>query len=426
MKHTFDPIFSQMIEYQAKNQLIDTRSLFFLPEGFIYFCGNSLGMQPKATKHRIIQELDDWATLGVEGHLEAKNPWLYYHHLFKNSLARLTGGLPQEVVAMNALTVNIHLLLGTFYRPNREKFKIIIESQSFSSDYYAIVSQIEFHGLNSKDVLIEIKPRENEYLLSTEDILTTIELNAKHLALVWLGGVNYYSGQVLDMKEISAKAHEVGSIVGFDLAHAIGNIPLKLHDWSVDFATWCSYKYLNSGPGGVSGIFVHKNVLAKFPPAFKGWWGNDEENRFKMEKIFTPSHGVDAWQLSNAPILSMAAHKAALEIFDKIDLDLLFEKTSQMNHCLLNGIEIIQNKYQDCDLKVITPETSQNRGSQTSLVAQKYGKELFVFLKNNKIIADWREPDVIRIALVPLYNTFEEILTFLHILDQFYDSKAHA
>jgi kynureninase len=382
----------------------------------LYFCGNSLGLQPKSVRNSINQELDDWANLGVEGHFNAKKPWLYYHHQFAKPLAKLTGSTETEVVAMNGLSVNLHLLLASFYQPKKDKRKILIESNVFPSDYQIVASQMKFHGINPHENIIELTSLPNEHTLRTEIIIEAIRKHKNSLALVFLGGVNYYTGQVLDMKNIALECKKSNILLGLDLAHAIGNVPLRLHDWGVDFASWCSYKYLNSGPGGVSGIFIHeKNINNPDLKRLEAWWGSNESTRFQMKKNFEPMIGAAAWQLSNAPILNMAAHKAALDIFEMADFDELRLKSLQMTEFLIKGLKEYKN------IEIITPLNDNERGCQISMFVKNEGRKLFHFLERENIVADWREPNVIRIAPVPLYNTMEEIEQFLHTVKRFYN-----
>ncbi|RYZ44102.1 MAG: kynureninase [Sphingobacteriales bacterium] len=395
------------------------RDLFYIPQvngkPCIYFTGNSLGLQPKSARAAVEQELKDWAELGVEGHFQAKNPWYSYHELLTESTARVVGAKPIEVVVMNTLTTNLHLMMVSFYRPTKERYKIITEAGAFPSDQYALETQVKFHGYNSAEAIIELTPREGELTLRTEDILAKIEETGNELALVMMGGVNYYTGQAFDMQAITATAHKVGAQAGFDLAHAAGNLHLQLHDWDVDFAVWCTYKYLNSGPGGTSGVFVHERH-ANNPnlPRFAGWWGHDKNERFKMRKGFTPIPGAEGWQLSNAQILPMAVHKASLEIFDLAGIENLRKKSLLLTgylEFLLNDLNKDEEHY-----KVITPTDPAQRGCQLSLVAKHNGREAFERLTKAGIISDWREPDVIRVAPVPLYNTFEDVYTFVSLL----------
>jgi kynureninase len=385
------------------------RSKFLMPNRkWIYFTGNSLGLQPKTTKSFVNAELKDWAKLGVEGHFHAKRPWLYYHKFAKRSLAKIVGAKEDEVVAMNQLTVNLHLMLVSFYKPSDGKFKIITEAGAFSSDQYALESQIKLHGLHPDSALIEIEPRDGEYSLRTEDVIKVVKQNADQLALVIFGGVQYYSGQFFDIAAITKAAHEAGAYAGFDLAHAVGNVPLSLHKDDVDFAVWCSYKYLNSGPGGVAGAFVHEKHFGNHDlPRLSGWWGYQEDDRFEMRKGFVPMSGVDAWQLSNFPVLSGAAHLAALEVFDKTNMPALRKKSlllTDYTEFILKEIDPNENYF-----TIITPA---DRGCQLSILMRRNGKNVFDKLTKAGVIADWREPDVVRIAPVPLYNTFAEVWKF--------------
>jgi kynureninase len=397
------------------------REKFFFPQhnqqDVVYFTGNSLGLQPKITQSYLQQELNDWATFGVEGHFLAKNPWLSYHELLTDKMAKLVGALPKETVMMNQLTVNLHLLMVSFYRPTKQRYKILCEAKAFPSDQYALQSQLNFHGYSTTDALIEIEPREGEYHIRHEDIYEAIEKNKDSLALIMIGGVNYFSGQVFDMKAITQAGHKAGAIVGFDLAHAAGNIHLELHNWGVDFAAWCSYKYINSGPGSVAGAFVHENHLANTNlPQFAGWWGHQKETRFLMDKTFVPMQTAERWQLSNAPVLSMAACRASLDIFDEVGLPALIQKSKRLTAYLEFVVEEINNQKNNC-LQIITP--NENRGCQLSIVANGYGKALYNDLIANGVIPDWREPNVIRCAPVPLYNSFEDIYRFGAILLNF-------
>lgn len=406
-------------QLDAQDQLTGFRSRFFIPlhenREVAYFCGNSLGLQPKTVADNIQQELDDWKNFGVEAHFQAKNPWFSYHALFEKPLSRIVGAQPSEIVAMNSLTVNLHLMMVSFYRPTSSRFKIICEAGAFPSDQYSLESQVRFHGFNPDEAIIEIQPREGEHTLRTEDILTAIEKHSKELALVMFSGVNYYTGQVFDMPKITEAGHKAGAYVGFDLAHAAGNIPLNLHDWNVDFAVWCSYKYLNSCAGGVAGAFVHERH-GNNPeiPRFAGWWGYDQSTRFQMKKGFKPMQGASGWQLSNAPILSMAAHKASLDIFDETDM-LSLRRKSEM---LTGFLEFVIQKAERNDIEIITPAKSASRGCQISLLCKENGRTLFEKLASEGIIVDWREPNVIRVAPVPLYNSFEDVFRLGEVLSR--------
>jgi kynureninase len=405
-----------------QDALKDYRKEFYIPKvngkDSIYLCGNSLGLQPKAVEKHIKTELDDWKNLGVEGHLHARHPWLYYHHFFSKSIARLVGAKPNEVVVMNQLSVNLNLMLISFYRPAGKRVKILMQANEFPSDYYAAEQQVRLHGLNPKDCIVEVMPRKGEVTLRTEDIVAKINELKDELALVMFSAVNYYTGQFYDIKTISEACCKYKLIFGLDLAHAIGNVELQLHKWHIDFATWCSYKYLNSGPGGVSGVFVNEHHAKNFKlPRLAGWWGNDEKTRFKMHKHFVPQEGAAGWQLSNAPVLSMAAHKASLEIFDRADIKALRKKSD-----LLTGyLEwLLQSAIQSADTKVnfriITPTDKKQRGAQLSIQTDSNGKKLFERISKAGVIADWREPDVIRVAPAPLYNSFEDVWRFARLI----------
>jgi kynureninase len=380
----------------------------------IYLVGNSLGLQPRITKKYVTEELNDWATLGVEGHLHARRPWVYYHRFAKKALAKIVGAKPSEVVAMNQLTVNLHLMMISFFRPEGQRYKIITEAGAFSSDQYAFESQLKFHRIDPAKALIELKPREGEYTLRTEDILLAIEEHASELALVILGGVQYYTGQFFNIPEITRAGKAAGAIVGFDLAHAVGNTILNLHKDDVDFAVWCSYKYLNSGPGGLAGAFVHERHAERFElPRFAGWWGHDEKERFYMKKGFKPMPGVDGWQLSNVPVLQGAAHLASLELFEEAGIKNLRKKSLLLTGYLEKLLKEVDP--QEDRFVIITPANPEERGCQLSLLIRQNGKSLFSKLTRQGIFADWREPDVIRIAPVPMYNSFEDVFRFVQL-----------
>ncbi len=382
----------------------------------IYLCGNSLGLQPKRVREAIDQELKDWAELGVEGHFAGKNPWMYYHHFLTEKAAKVVGAKPSEVVVMNNLTANLHLMMVSFYRPTKTRYKIMMEVSAFPSDQYAMETQAKFHGFNPDDAIIELTPREGEYTLRTEDIIAKINAHKDDLAIVMMGGVNYYTGQAFNLEAIAQAAHDVGATVGFDCAHAAGNLKLQLHDWDVDFAVWCTYKYLNSGPGGTSGVFVHERH-GKNPELirFAGWWGHDEKERFLMKKGFKPMEGAAGWQLSNAQIFPMAIHKASLELFDEAGIENLRAKSET----LTGYLEFILSDYSK-HLTVITPKTAADRGCQLSIIVNENGKILFDYLEANGIMPDWREPDVIRMSPVPLYNTFEEVYQIGLVLKNYF------
>lgn len=388
----------------------------------IYFTGNSLGLQPKTTKKFVTAELEDWARLGVEGHVHARHPWVEYHKLTKNTLARITGAKPVEVVAMNQLTVNLHLLLVSFYTPAAGRFKILTEAGAFSSDQYVLESQLKYHGIDPREGLIELQPRAGESFLRTEDILEAIRRNKEELALILFGAVQYYTGQFFAIRQITAAGHAAGAMVGFDLAHAIGNVVLNLHRDEVDFAAWCSYKYLNSGPGAIAGAFVHeRHAHSKVLPRFAGWWGHDERERFRMKKGFRAMPGADGWQLSNHPILLSAAHLAALEIFREAGMRNLRKKSVQLTGYLEFLLKTIDPHR--AIFALLTPENPEERGCQLSVFTKKNGRKIFGALIKSGIIADWREPNVIRLAPVPLYNTFEEVFRFGEALATIVNAK---
>ena len=403
----------QALALDQSDPLSGARRLFFVPpfgEGdSIYLTGNSLGLQPRSAQAYLQQELDDWKTLGVEGHFHAKNPWMPYHESLAPSLARLAGGLPSEVVAMGSLTQNLHLALASFYKPSGSRTAILTEEKSFPSDRYALTSHIQWHGLHAATELIEVPPMENGKPHSEETILQTIDTHGDRIALFLFGGVNYFTGQVFCMEKITRAAQAKGIIVGWDLAHAIGNVPLQLHQWNVDFAAWCSYKYLNSSPGGVGGLFVHeRHHHDKSLTRLAGWWGQNKARRFLMEPDFDPIPSAEAWQVSNAPILSMAVHRAALAIFDAYDLSLLRQKSLALSQALigiLDNAAVVTGE----PIEIFTPREEAHRGSQISVRFPKRDKAFFNALTQKGVVADWREPDCIRMAPVPLYNSFEDL-----------------
>lgn len=401
-------------QQDARDSLGKFRNRFLFPKigekDAIYFCGNSLGLQPVAARQALEHEMQQWQERAVEAHFKGDNPWLTYHAQFKDPVARLVGALPHEVVVMNSLTVNLHLMLVSFYRPSGKRCKILIEAGAFPSDQYAVESQVKMHGLRPEDAIIEMRPRKDEHTLRTEDIIRCIIENRDSLALVLLGGVNYYTGQVFDMAAITQAAHLAGAVAGFDLAHAAGNVLLRLHEWEVDFAVWCTYKYLNSSPGGVAGAFVHeKHALNPEMQRLAGWWGYEETTRFQMKKGFIPTPGADGWQLSNGPILLMAVHKASLDIFDEAGIENLRKKSEYLTGYLLFLIEQYNEAAADHFMEIITPKNAHERGCQLSLLVQRAGRQLFDTLTESGIIGDWREPNVIRLAPTPLFNTFEEV-----------------
>jgi kynureninase len=422
LQNNFETTASFAKSLDEQDSLRSFRERFHIPkqnngEDVIYFTGNSLGLQPKTTRSFIEQELKDWEKFGVEGHFHAKTPWMPYHENLTEQMAEVVGGKQVEVVVMNSLTVNLHLLMVSFYRPIGKRNKIVIEKNAFPSDQYAVQSQIKFHISDSQfqvsDYLIELAPRENETCLRTENILETIKENGDEIALILLGGVNYYTGQAFDFKAVTDAGHKIGAIVGFDLAHAAGNIELKLHDWNVDFAAWCSYKYLNSGPGGVGGVFVHeKHVINPDLPRFTGWWGHDKRTRFLMGDKFIPIQSAEGWQLSNPPIFQMASLRASLEIFHEAGMQNLIAKSKK----LTSYLEFLLNKIETDRIEIITPTNSKERGCQLSIRVKNADKNLFDEISKHGVIADWREPDVIRVAPVPLYNSFEDVWNFVKIL----------
>ena len=402
------------LQLDEKDELKHYRNEFHIPlqkngQEHIYLCGNSLGLQAKRTKAFINQELEDWATFGVEGHFHAKNPWLPYHEFLAESYAKIVGAKQSEVVAMNTLTVNLHLMLVSFYRPTKNRHKIIIEADAFPSDIYAVESQIKYHGLSPDTSLIKLKPRVGESAIRTEDIEEIIRSQGEDIALIMLGGVNYYTGQVFDFERITKLAQAKAINVGFDLAHGAGNVKLELHNWGVDFAIWCSYKYLNSGPGSVAGAFVHEKHHNSDLPRFAGWWGHNKESRFKMPDEFNPIKSVEGWQLSNPPILSLAAIRASLSIFDEVGMEKLVSKSKKLTDYLV----FLLNTIETDRIEIITPK---ERGCQISIRVKNGSKELFDKITAKGVVADWREPDVIRVAPVPLYNSFSDVFNFYNIL----------
>lgn len=387
------------------------REKFHIPKDkngndLIYLCGNSLGLQPKQTQSFIQQELDDWAKLGVEGHLEAKNPWLPYHEFLAESSAKLVGAKPIEVVTMNTLTANLHFMMVSFYQPTKTRYKIIIESDAFPSDKYAVESQLRHHGHNDKEGLILWKPRENEELLRYEDLEAILDEQGDQVALILIGGVNYYTGQYFDLKRITTLGHQYGCKVGFDCAHGAGNVPLNLHASGADFAIWCTYKYMNSGPGSLSGCFVHeRHAFNKDLDRFTGWWSHNKATRFNMRHEFDLLPGAEGWQLSNPPILSLAAIRASLAIFDEVGIAQLREKSKH----LTGYFEYLVKELGDEFIRVITPSNPEERGCQLSIQVKNANRELHDKLTKSGVISDWREPDVIRCAPVPLYNSYKDV-----------------
>ncbi len=416
MKKMNDTTLTTAYEIDANDPLSDFRERFYFPaakDGVepIYFTGNSLGLMPKTARGYVEQELKDWEKLGVEAHVKAKTPWLPYHEFLTEQMSHIIGAKPIETIVMNSLTVNLHILMVSFYRPTPTRRKIAIEQGAFPSDQYAVVSHIRFHGYDPANSLIELAPREGESTLRTEDIVDVIEREGDSIALVLLGGVNYYSGQAFEMLAITEAGHKAGAVVGFDLAHAAGNINLKMHDWNVDFAAWCSYKYLNGGPGAVGGAFIHERHAKSFElPRFAGWWGHDKETRFLMGPEFRPIAGAEGWQISNPPILQMAALRASLEIFEEAGMEALVEKSRKLTGYLEKLIDDIG----DAGISIVTPRDRAQRGCQLSIrVCDKSMHERIV---ERGVFADWREPDVIRVAPAPLYNSFNDVNRFSKIL----------
>ncbi len=370
-------------EMDSKDPLKGYRDRFFMPqlkgEDVVYFTGNSLGLQPKSVLKYLKDELDVWATYGVEGHFEARKPWYAYHEFLSEKAARLVGANSDEVVVTHSLTTNLHLLLVTFYQPKPERYKILCEEKAFPSDQYVLESQVRYHGFDPSDAIVEVRAREGEHIIREEDIIAKIEELGDSLCTIMIGGINYYSGQLFDMAAITKSGHSVGAIVGFDLAHAAGNVILKMHDWEVDFAAWCSYKYLNSSPGGVAGMYIHeKHATNTDLPRFAGWWGHDKESRFMMEAGFKAIPTAEAWQLSNAPVLGMAAHLASLDIFDEVGMEKLHEKSKLLTAFLELIIEDISERKGDiCSFEIITPKEDSRRGAQLSILAHGKGKPLY-------------------------------------------------
>ncbi|SDR05723.1 kynureninase [Flagellimonas zhangzhouensis] len=406
-------------QLDAQDKLSQYRNEFHFPQvngkDVIYFTGNSLGLQPKRSQKYVDEVMKDWRELAVEGHFYADKPWWDYHERLAEGLGKVVGAKPEEVTVMNTLTVNLHLLMVSFYRPSEKRFKIICEEKAFPSDQYMLQSQARFHGFDPSKAIVEVKKRDGEHAWYTEDILQTIEEVGDELALVLMGGVNYYNGQVLDMEAITKAGKAQGAFVGWDLAHGAGNIELKLHDWDADFGAWCSYKYMNSGPGNASGVFVHERHLGKEDiPRFEGWWGTKKETRFLMKPEFDPTETADAWQLSNPPILSLAPYLASLEIFDEVGMGTLIEKRDKIVAYLEFVLHEI-DKEVDSTFEIITPEA---RGCQLSVFLHGEGRSLFDYLMKNGVITDWREPNVIRLAPAPLYCSYEDMYNFGQILKQ--------
>ncbi|MEM7260926.1 MAG: kynureninase [Planctomycetota bacterium] len=409
---------SEARQLDAVDPLASYRDRFHRPQrdgkDVHYFCGNSLGLQPASTQEYVAQELEDWRDLAVDAHFDGRCPWYSYHEVFEEPGARLVGAEPGEVVMMNTLTTNLHLMMVSFYRPTKERFKILVENAAFPSDNYAVRSQAEFHGFDAEEAILVARPREGEQTLRTEDIVGLIEEQGDEIALVMLGGVNYFTGQFFDLKKITAAARERGCSVGYDLAHAAGNVPMKLHDWGVDFAVWCNYKYLNSGPGAIAGCFVHNRHAERTDlPRFSGWWGNDPSTRFKMHLIedFVPHRVAEGWQLSNPPIMAMAPLRASLELFDEVGMDRLREKSLRLTGYLEHLLDAHGG-----GCSIITPRDPEARGCQLSIRLDGKARETLDELAAQGCVCDFREPDVIRVAPVPLYNSFHDVWVLASIL----------
>ncbi|MEO5909865.1 MAG: kynureninase [Pelobium sp.] len=403
--------FANSLDHQ--DELASFRNQFHIPKQggkeIIYLCGNSLGLQPQAAAAEINKQLAVWQNHAVEGWFNGEENWLNYHHEIKELLAPILGAKPEEVTCMNSLTVNLHLLLTSFYQPTAKRYKILMEGGAFPSDQYALESHVKTRVYAYEDAVIEIFPREGEETLRTEDIIAKIQEHQEELALIFFGGINYYTGQFFDLEAITKAGHEIGAMVGFDLAHAAGNVPVKLHEWKVDFACWCSYKYMNAGPGGIAGIFVHEKHFNSDLPRLAGWWGYQLNKRFKMDKGFIPEAGAEGWQVSTSPILLMATHKAALQVMNEAGFEKLRKKSILLTSYLEFIIQKVNDQVGEEFLKIITPTNANERGCQLSIICKRSGKTLFDALAAQNIIGDWREPNVIRLSPVPLYNTFSEI-----------------
>ena len=407
-----------VIQKDQEDPLKNYRKEFLIPtndEGIelVYLCGNSLGLQPKKTSNYLQQELNDWAKFGVEGHTDAKNPWLPYHEFLTNSMAKIVGAKPSEIVIMNSLTTNLHLMMVSFYQPTKNKYKIVIESDAFPSDKYAMESQLKFHGYDSNDGLILWKPREGENLCRFEDLEKIMEDQGDEIALLMIGSTNYYSGQLYPLKKITELGHKHNSLVGFDLAHGVGNIQPNLHETGADFAVWCTYKYLNSGPGSLGGCFVHERHANNTDlNRFAGWWGHNKQTRFNMRHEFDAIPGAEGWQLSNPAILSMAAIRASLDLFETAGFKNIIKKSKS----LTSFLEFLINELNDDRINIITPENPEERGCQLSIQVKSANKNLHTQLTKNDVISDWREPDVIRVAPAPLYNSYQDVFEFVQRL----------
>ena len=420
MQNHFEATLEFAQQKDKEDVLKHFRSEFYFPKhngnDAIYFCGNSLGLQPKKVSAAIQQELQDWQQIAIGGYLHAKNPWLYYQHNFSKPLSKIVGCKENEVTVMNTLTVNLHLMMLSFYRPTKERYKIMMEAGAFPSDQYAVETQIKFHGFDPDNAIIEIALKEGKKIIDEDDIVEAIEQHKDSLALVLFGGINYYSGQLFDMKKITAAAHKAGAIAGFDLAHVAGNVPMQLHDWDVDFAVWCTYKYLNAGPGAVGGTYVHERYAIDIDHTrLAGWWGNDESTRFKMEKGFIAKPDASGWNISTAQVFNMVALKASLELFEQTNMQELRTKSQQLTAYL----EFLLHQLLNINFEIITPSEPERRGAQLSLYFKERGKEIHQKMMGSGIIVDYREPGVIRVAPSPLYNSFEDVFRFCEILKNF-------
>jgi len=417
--------FAQQLD--KNDPLKNFRDKFIIPESGgkqqTYFLGNSLGLQPKKASEYIQRVMGDWASLGVESFFHAPEPWMDYHDKLTKTLSTVVGTQPHEVVVMNQLTVNLHLMLVSFYRPTAKRYKIICEAKAFPSDQYSFETHVIHHGYNPDDAIIEVSPREGEYSLRTEDIIDIIKKHGNETALVMFAGINYYTGQFFDVASITKAAHEAGALAGFDLAHAAGNVELHLHDWNVDFACWCTYKYLNSGPGAIGGVFIHEKHHDKNLPRFAGWWGYDKPTRFKMKKGFKAMPGAEGWQLSTPAIFLYAAHRAALEIMEEAGWENILAKKKLLNNYLWFLLQLTNEKTGGKKFAIITPPDEKQRGCQVSVLLNQNGSVVYDQLMKAGFFVDWREPNVIRFAPVALYNTFEEVWQFNNILQQILEKE---
>lgn len=422
---TFQNSAEYALKLDSEDILAQYKSEFLFPQhngnNVIYFCGNSLGLQPKRTRNFVDEVMNDWSEMAVEGHFYAEKPWWDYHERLAAPLSKIVGAKSAEITVMNTLTVNLHLLMVSFYRPTKTRYKIICEAKAFPSDQYMFQSQIDFHsrniGFDIKDAIIEVSPRQGEHTIRQEDIINTIKATGDELALVLFGGVNYYTGQVFDMETITKIGQEQGAIVGWDLAHAAGNVEIKLHEWNVDFASWCSYKYMNSGPGNASGCFIHeRHHFDKTLPRFAGWWGHNKKRRFLMEQNFEAEENADGWQISNLPILSLAPYLASLTMFDEIGMEKIIKKQQLLTSYLRYILNDISSKVNG-NFEIITPENKNESGCQLSVFFHGKGRNLFQYLMKNGVVTDWREPNVIRFAPAPLYCSFLDMFRFGQILE---------